>query len=277
MTRLIIFSDIDGTLIDFESYSAAVAAPVVERLRMEGVPLILCSSKTAAEQFALRGELGIPDPFIVENGGAIFVPAGYFREALPAHPAHPGWQVMELGMAAAHIRAALAEIRGDLGLAFQGYADLSVALVARITGLNADGAYRARQREYSETLVTPLTPQELAGLDQALGERGLTVVSGGKFHTVMARGSDKGRAVKLLTDLYRGEWGDVRTVGLGDSANDLPLLAAVDRAYLVQKPGGSWQPLPDSVPVTRIPAIGPTGWRHAVLGEMQQFQISDGR
>jgi mannosyl-3-phosphoglycerate phosphatase family protein len=268
VARLILFSDIDGTLIDFADYSTRVAAPVVAQLAAQGIPLVLCSSKTAAEQLALRDELGIPDPFIVENGSAIFVPEGYFPAALPSHPTRPGWQVMALGVDAAHIRATLAEIRGALGLTFQGYGDLSVAEVARITGLAEDAARRARQREYSETLVTPLSPQELAALAQALAQRGLAVVSGGKFHTVMGGGSDKGRAVKLLTDLYRAAWGDVRTIGLGDSANDLPLLAGVDRAYLVQKPDGSWQPVAHDLPVERVPAIGPAGWRHAVLGEL---------
>jgi mannosyl-3-phosphoglycerate phosphatase len=91
----------------------------------------------------------------------------------------------------------------------------------------------------------------------------LSIVSGGKFHTVTGAGADKGAAVKRLNNLYREKYGEIVTIGLGDSANDAPLLAAVDHGYLLQKPGGVWQEMAVEG-VERVAAVGPAGWRLAV-------------
>lgn len=262
MAQLLVFSDIDGTLIDFATYSYAESATAVSALLARHIPLILCSSKTRAEQETLRRELAIPDPFIVENGSAIFIPPGAFAFAFP-HRLVDGWQVVELGVTAVHIRQTLAAIRQETGLAFQGFADLTAAEVAAITGLDEAAAARAQQREYSETLVTRFSAEELARLEATLAERGLLVVSGGKFHTVTGAGGDKGTAVAHLTALYRQQFGEVLTIGLGDSANDAPLLAAVDHPYLVQRPGGVWQEM-EIAGLERVTAVGPAGWRQAV-------------
>jgi mannosyl-3-phosphoglycerate phosphatase len=267
MAQLLVFSDIDGTLIDFNSYSYAESAPAVAALLARGIPLILCSSKTRAEQESLRRALAISDPFIVENGGAIFIPPGAFDFDF-AHRMIAGWQVIELGQTAVHIRQALAAIRRETGLAFQGFADLSAAAVAAVSGLDEAAAARAQQREYSETLVTPFTAMELKRLAAALAARGLAIVSGGKFHTVTGAGSDKGTAVARLTALYRQKFGGALTIGLGDSANDRPMLAAVDRPYLVQRPGGAWQEM-DVRGLERVTAVGPDGWRRVIEGLLE--------
>ena len=259
MPPFIIFSDIDGTLIDFENYDLAETAGAVAAVVDRGVPLVLCSSKTRAEQEALRHTLGIPDPYIVENGSAVVIPAGQLPFAIPRQTTD-GEMTIELGIPAATIRDALAAACRETGLDLQGLSDLSVAEVARVTGLDEAAAARARQRDYSETITTPLAPAELARLQAAPAMQGLRVVSGGRFHTVTGAGGDKGQAVARLAALYRRHYGDIITVGLGDSANDRSMLAAVEQAYLVQKPGSVWQEM-EVTGLRRVAAVGPRGWR----------------
>ena len=261
MSHPVIFTDIDGTLLELETYSFAASADAVARLVQAGVPVVLCSSKTRAEQEPLRQALGIPDPFIVENGSAIIAPPGYFDFDLGGvgRGRHrPGELV--LGVDAAHIHRALAEIRRSTGLALVGYADLSDEEVAAVTGLTLDAARRARQRDYSETIVSPLAPAELATLREALAARGLAVAHGGRFYTVSGAASDKGVAVRRCAGLLRRKLGEIVTIGAGDSANDLPLLAAVDRPYLVRRPAGDWCDVGD-LAATRLDGVGPLGWR----------------
>ena len=61
--------------------------------------------------------------------------------------------------------------------------------------------------------------------------------------------------------------GRVRTVGLGNSANDIPLLTAVDQAVLLPGPEGEFDE--DATArlrsVRRGPAAGPAGWNDIVL------------
>lgn len=211
---LVVFSDLDGTLLDRDTYSWEAARPAIELLKERRIPLILCTSKTRFEVEHLRRELGIADPFIVENGSAIVLDEG---------------SVVELGLPYAEIRERLVRT----GFSFSGYGDLPLSEVCRLTGLAPEAARRAARREYSETLFTW---QE--GLDTALASQGLSGVQGTRFFTVTGQGVDKGKAVRRLLAKLREDDPDLRSLGLGDSPNDAPMLAEVDVPILVQQPGG---------------------------------------
>ena len=73
MQGLVIFSDLDGTLLDHATYEAGPALPVLARLRAMGVPLVLATSKTGAEVVEVRARLGLAGlPAIVENGAGLW-------------------------------------------------------------------------------------------------------------------------------------------------------------------------------------------------------------
>lgn len=55
--RLLIMTDLDGTLLDHESYHWEAARPALQRLAAANIPVIINSSKTAAEIRELRGRL----------------------------------------------------------------------------------------------------------------------------------------------------------------------------------------------------------------------------
>ena len=66
-----IVSDVDGTLMD-HSYDLTPAKETIKTLQKISIPVILCTSKTAAEVKVIRNELNLTDPYIVENGAAIY-------------------------------------------------------------------------------------------------------------------------------------------------------------------------------------------------------------
>jgi mannosyl-3-phosphoglycerate phosphatase len=68
MQRVLIFTDLDGTLLD-SSYSFNDALPALDLIRERAIPLIICSSKTRAEIEHYRKRLDNRHPFISENGG----------------------------------------------------------------------------------------------------------------------------------------------------------------------------------------------------------------
>ena len=73
---------------------------------------------------------------------------------------------------------------------------------------------------------------EKVKFEQALSKEGLQVIHGGHYFDVTA-GNDKGKAVRILIDLYRKKLGDSTIfIGIGDSANDLPMLKLTDIAIL---------------------------------------------
>lgn len=258
----IVFTDLDGTLLDHHTYAFDEALPGLHLLREHGVPVVFCSAKTRAEQTVYRNAFNIRDPFIVENGGAIFIEQNYFKTPFSFSRITDDWQVIELGSPCAEIRRILGEVRTELKLPLQGYGDLTLEEVSRLTELNLPAAARATQREYEETVVTPLNVADRERLAQALSRRGLSMTSGARF-TAVSRNNDKGRAVKLLTDLFRRERNEVIIIGIGDSWNDAPLLAATDISLLVQGPGGEWASLAVER-LRKVDGIGPRGWTAAM-------------
>ncbi len=64
----VVFTDLDGTLLDHNDYSFSAAEPALERLQQLAVPWVLNTSKTRAELMSLKQRLNNPWPLIVEVG-----------------------------------------------------------------------------------------------------------------------------------------------------------------------------------------------------------------
>jgi mannosyl-3-phosphoglycerate phosphatase len=266
----IFFSDLDGTLLDHDSYSWAAAEEALAEIERRRLPLVLVSSKTRAEMEVLRRKLGNGHPFVSENGGGIFFPRGYFPMKVEgAVSVSHQYLCVALARPYAEILAALEEITEETGASVVGFRQMSAREVAQNTGLTPRQADLARQREFDEPFFFTGSAQEQARFLAAARERGLTITRGGRFWHAFA-GSDKGRAVERLMKLYREALrgsGRVRSVALGDSANDLPMLKAANVAVVIPKPGGAHdETLTDALPrAIRAPAPGPEGWNEAVL------------
>lgn len=262
---LLVVTDLDGTLLDPATYRFTAAKPALRALRRLGIPLILCTSKTCAEVVALRRRLGNRDPFITENGGGIFIPRGYFPKQPPgSRPAGPWW-VIRLGLPYARIRRALRDMQPRLPCRVQGFGDLSIRAVARLTGLSRHAAGLARQRHFDEPLVLEGNGRCLKLLKREAARRGLTVTAGGRLVHLTGE-NDKGKALRVLLRLFRDAWGvRPRTVGLGDGPNDLPFLKVVDLPVLVQRPDGTHDPRIRLAGLVRAPGVGPHGWNAALL------------
>jgi mannosyl-3-phosphoglycerate phosphatase family protein len=54
---------------------------LIHLLKEKNIPLILTSAKTRLEQNKIRKDLGLSDPYIAENGGAVVIPKGYFSDS----------------------------------------------------------------------------------------------------------------------------------------------------------------------------------------------------
>jgi mannosyl-3-phosphoglycerate phosphatase len=258
----LVYTDLDGTLLDSETYSYRNSLPGLRMLKEEGIPVVFCSSKTRAEQEALREALEIDDPFIVENGGAILFEKSYFKKPHPLERMKHGYRTIELGQPYARIREILGKVRDELEPEIIGYGDSTVEEVTAATGLNRREATLAMNREYEETLLSELERPVQQKLRSALEPHGLTLARGGRFHCVKGK-NNKGQAALVLTRMFRAERDNLITVGIGDSWNDGPLLSAVHIPVLVQRAPGQWQNI-GIKGVKRVDQVGPRGWTRAV-------------
>ncbi|MCL2149703.1 MAG: bifunctional mannosyl-3-phosphoglycerate synthase/mannosyl-3 phosphoglycerate phosphatase [Dehalococcoidia bacterium] len=258
----VVYTDLDGTLLHPVSNSYAPALTALRQLQERQIPVIFCSAKTHAEQTELRRELEVKDPFIVENGGAIFVPKDYFRLPFTYTKANQVEYVIELGALYDDIKQRLKLVAESGPGRFTTFGDMSIEEIAQVSGLNLRMAQLAKEREYSETVVMQGDKRETESVLDAITKQGLSWVFGGRFYEV-SLGADKGKAVKILNELYRMNYGQIVTYGLGDGQNDAPLLAAVHHALLVQNADKRWSNLKVKDPI-KVKDIGPSGWSRAV-------------
>ena len=261
--RILVFTDLDGTLLDSLTYSFEPARPVLIRLRESGIPVIICTSKTRAEVEVVRAALGSADPFVIENGAAVFIPRGYFSIEIPAARKDPGFIIIEFGTPYSRILSIFSRIKDALPGRLRGFSDMSDEEVARLTGLSIEEAGRAKKREYDEPFLLDDPDANLETVTRIARSTGLNITRGRFFH--LTGDNDKGKAVTLLKDIYaRTDGVAPRTIGLGDSPNDLPLLENVDLPVLVQKPEGRYGPGIWLQNLIFAPGEGPVGWAAAV-------------
>ena len=288
------FTDIDGTLVDINTAEYGKETDKLIRLIKErNIPLILTSAKTRLEQNKIREDLGISDPFIVENGGAIVIPKGYFPDYALRDIKYPLREtqeteneardvnheiVVELGKPADYIRAKLSDIRKKYSINFRGVADISVEKLSNLALISRDQAKRMAQRNYGETILQ-IQSEDIARFIKYVQEDGMKVIHGGRFFDVTV-GTDKGIAVRILKKLFKDKFhNNVTFFGIGDSTNDIPMLNLMDIPILVQRQDSTWvddgeikmknavdssRSSISSNKLIKVEGIGPNGWENAI-------------
>ena len=258
---LIIFTDLDGTLLNQDDYRYDAAVPVLERLQELKIPVVPVTSKTRAEVELLREELQLTDPFIVENGSGVFVPLDERRFIVTNPQVASSYHLERLGCTYTEAREGLKKISQILATSLHGFGDLTVAEVREKTGLTVAEAQRAKTREFTEPFVTP---QQIPAdqLKQTVQEQDFQVVVGDRFSHLIGNTAGKGKAVRWLLEQYQSA-DRIVTVGLGNSPNDLGMLEVVDYPIII--PGNKG---PHSGLTGRgwevAPAPGCQGWAEAV-------------
>lgn len=264
-TPCLVFTDLDGTLMNGETYAYQAAVPTIQSLRGLGIPVIPVTSKTRREVETWRQAIGLADPFIVENGSAIFMPRQNTQFSLPDGDDDGDYRVVQLGCPYVVARAGLKAIALGLGRPLKGFGDWGPEQIVTLTGLSVEDAKAAKAREFSEPFMTPknVTRERLS---QVVTEMGFRVVIGDRFSHLIGSEAGKGRAVEQLVALYEAAHPDQprpTTVGLGNSPNDLDMLEHVDHPIVMP---GAKGPHPELAERgwEIAPAVAPEGWRLAV-------------
>lgn len=265
---LLVFTDLDGTLLDHQTYSFYGAEEALQLLRQHAIPIILTSSKTKAELLSLQRLLGLNEPFIAENGGGIFVPAGYAMFDTSTFEKFDQYQGKQFGRPYSYIRMIFEKIRSKYNI--KGFGDMNVGEIMDATGLEKTDAILAGQRNFSEPFLFLAEPR-LQELRAEVAGHGLTVTSGGRFYHLMSAGQDKGRAVTETARLYQAACTvKIFTVGLGDAENDYSMLKNVDIPVLIPKHNGSFATFALQR-LRKAPYPGSKGWGAAMTEILFEF------
>jgi len=256
-TPLLVFTDLDGTLLSHENYDWQPASEAIDRLKRISAGVVLASSKTAVEIDVIRSEIGLNNwPAIVENGAGL-------HEA-NAHSAPEPSTYLKL-------RATLDKLPKDMRVKFTGFGDMDVNQVCQSTGLSQTAAQRAKQRAFSEPGIFSGTNAELEQFQSILATQGISARAGGRFLT-LTFGATKGDQMKQIIAHYTPRY----TVALGDAPNDIEMLQEADFGIIVANQHRD--PLPrllgeDTGAIIRTEQQGPQGWNDAMLTLLDTLEL----
>lgn len=263
----LIYTDLDGTLLELETYNHKIVEDTVYQLNEIGTPIIFCSSKTLDEQRHYQKLLGLNTPMIIENGAGIAIPTSfhpYFSE-LP-HQVVEDFLLFSFTEGYHFILENLDRIRKELDIELNGYHDLPKSEISNITGIPEVDIDRTTNRLFSETLLAgEFEAPNFQKLRQELFKVNLQCIPGSKFYTISGISSNKGKAINWLDNhLKKINPSNFITIGIGDSYNDLSMLSVVDRPFLVQKPNNSFASI-DIKNLIKINKSGPYGWNEIIF------------
>jgi mannosyl-3-phosphoglycerate phosphatase len=259
---ILVFTDLDGSLLDHADYSYDGARPALDRIAREGWPIVFVTSKTRSEVEHLQRRMGIEGPFVVENGAAAFFPSSLTGLDIPEAKQDGSYRAVVFGRQYDEVRRFVEEMRGEYGL--RGFGDMEAREIAELTDLPLEDAERAKRREFTEPFLMA-EPERLHDLKRDAAARGLAITTGGRLYHLMSADQSKGRAVRKVQEILAGSGPKpVVSLGLGDSPNDKEMLQVVDRPIVIPRPDGRVMDVGrDDVVIA--PEPGSRGWSSALL------------
>lgn len=261
LTNVLVFSDLDGTLLDHHTYSFAPAQPMLDKLKSAGIPVIPNTSKTFAELTELRQQMGLDGPFIIENGSAVYMPIGYFATQPAGTKAEGEFWLKEFAKPRAFWLAILEELKGSFADQFTHFATMTNAEIMAATGLTEKGASLAATREYGEPILWLGNDASKAKFVQAIEALGANPSQGGRF-LHLSGDCDKGQALSWFTQEYQAQrqLEHCTAIALGDGQNDVAMLEAADIAVRILSPTNPPPSLTRQTQVYTSQSYGPRGW-----------------
>lgn len=264
----LIFTDLDGSLLDHHTYSFAPAANYLERLEAQSIPVIPITSKTRAEVLSFRETINNQHPFIIENGAAICIPKGYFDQCPEQAAKFEDYWIISNTEPRSQWDDILNTVGKPFANEYQSFssicADQGIEGLAQLTGLTMEQASLAQQRQYSEAINWLGSDSRKADFMQQLTDAGAHLLQGGRFLS-MGGNTDKGRALLQLQALYQAQYGQCQSIAIGDSNNDISMLEAADSALVIRSTNHDMPQLTRTKNLYQSNATGPNGWIEGIV------------
>ena len=270
-TRKILFTAFEACVLDARSGSWANAQPAIDELERRSVPWVIFSGRTRAEMDPIRRKLDHGDPFVIEHGGGLFVPQGYFPVRIDGAERLSNWQVLPFAKPYAEAAEALEDLAGEAGVEVVGMRQMSLHEIAQNAGISKREAEAFRQRDFEEPFFFAGASEEAIGRFVALArERGFHAKPGPTFWTLSSV-PDAGAAARKLAQLFRASAParlQSQIVAIGAGPEDFAMLSAADRGILLPAEDASEEIALDERArrFESAKSSGPKGWAQAVLG-----------
>ncbi|MFD2165496.1 HAD-IIB family hydrolase [Thalassotalea euphylliae] len=263
----IIFTDLDGTLLDHYTYSFEAALPVIAQLKVNDIPVVATTSKTVQEVINIYEAIGINGPFIVENGAAVYLPKQLFNKQPQDTTEQPHFWVKSFSRSRETFINVVEQLSNSFGEKFRSFYQMTSADIAEVTGLTVPQAKLASQRQFGEPVLWLGTDKEKHQFVASAKALGANVLLGGRFIHI-CDACDKGKALNWLAGEYQHllKLPYVTAIALGDSGNDIAMLEAADIAVQIKSPTHSFPRLDTDRTrfIFQTKGYGPVGWAESL-------------
>ena len=260
--KTVIYTDLDGTFLNHSDYSFDDSKQSLKKIKDYKIPLVFTTSKTKQEVEILQKEVGVLEPFIIENGAAIFFPKTYQDFDLSFLDEFDNYFIKQLGLTYKEILEFYNRYKDEFSMV--GFSDMSLQEVINYTGLDESRAKLAKKRDFTEPFILK-DENKLKNLKDLAKTFKIKITKGGRFYHLIGENQDKGAAVKKANEIFEKLYGSkIDSIGIGDGENDIPMFENVKNPVIIKNHDNKYVDF-NSKNVRRSTYKGSKGWNEMVL------------
>ncbi len=261
MKRYLIFTDLDGTLLDHENYSFGNNKKMILKIINNKNEIIFNTSKTFSECKKLLKELKLLNmPFSTENGAVLYFPKIKFNKIKNSSSFGRYWKIKiaKLSSKNWHQFLKLKQKKYKFLIAH----DLSLKILKKYTNLNNSNMMLDREASQIILWEDNLTKLKQFKKDLKFEKNGV-LIKGSRFMQISSI-CNKRIAKKLISHAYDIQFRDkysMNTIALGDSKNDIDMLNSCKYSCLIKNFSDTYPKLrPNKKNVFKSSKLAPDGW-----------------
>ena len=261
--KILIFTDLDGSLLDKETFKFDVIKDYFKELVRNGIIIIPNSSKTEAELLDFNEQNNLDLSFIADNGSSIHR-LNKIHQNLP--------DKIIISRTKDEIRNIYEEnISLDFKNKITHILELEIEKQQKILELPLDKVKLAIKRDHSLPIKFNGTEIEKNEFTKILKNSGLTIQTGGRIMNVCDN-VNKSIAMSKALQLIRKQLDDeIITIGVGDNENDIEMIKQTNYPCLVKNDNFN-SSLINIDNLIKSSQLSPLGWADVIKTAIQKIE-----
>ena len=254
MLKTLIFTDLDGSLLDRDTFKFDEIKDYLKKLLSKGIFIIPNTSKTEKEILEFNNELGSNLPYISENGAAIngldLLNSNLPKELILSRDKNNLINIFKKS------------VPENLQNKCKWLSEMDKKKQSLIFGLEDEKLKMALDRKYTIPFVFEGNKNAKNKLFKIVKNKGLALQEGGRVINLTDK-VNKAKALQVFVRFFKKNNKEVKTIAVGDNYNDLDMLKTSDFPCLVFNDKFTLDEIPiKNLIITNKPS--PVGWADVI-------------